>query len=168
MSQPTVRKWISLLETSGIIFILPPHYKNFKKRIVKTPKLYFTDTGILSFLLSIRNPDELKGHPLWGNIFETFIISELYKRVWHTGENPPFYFWRDKTGNEVDLIVDFGSKLLPIEIKASKTYSPGLKTNVIFWLNLKNNISEKGLVIYRGEDAIGKNSSVSVVPWWDL
>lgn len=168
VSQPTVKKWLSLLETSGILFVLPPHYKNFKKRIVKTPKLYFTDTGVLSFLLSIRNPDELISHPLWGNIFETFIISELYKRVHHTGEKPPFYFWRDKTGNEIDLIVDIGSKLLPIEIKASKTYSPKLKTNIFSWLNLKNNTSEKGFVIYRGEEVIGKRSAVSVIPWWDL
>jgi uncharacterized protein len=168
VSQPTVKKWLSLLETSGILFVLPPHYKNFKKRIVKTPKLYFTDTGLLSFLLSIRNPDELISHPLWGNIFETFIISELYKRVHHTGEKPPFYFWRDKTGNEIDLIVDIGSKLLPIEIKASKTYSPKLKTNIFSWLNLKNNTSEKGFVIYRGEEVIGKRSAVSVIPWWDL
>jgi hypothetical protein len=168
VSQPTVKKWLSLLETSGILFVLPPHYKNFKKRIVKTPKLYFTDTGVLSFLLSIRNPDELISHPLWGNIFETFIISELYKRVYHTGEKPPFYFWRDKTGNEIDLIVDIGSKLLPIEIKASKTYSPELKTNIFSWLNLKNNTSEKGFVIYRGEEVIGKRSAVRVIPWWDL
>lgn len=168
VSQPTVKKWLSLLETSGILFVLPPHYKNFKKRIVKTPKLYFTDTGVLSFLLSIRNPDELISHPLWGNIFETFIISELYKRVYHTGEKPSFYFWRDKTGNEIDLIVDIGSKLLPIEIKASKTYSPELKTNIFSWLNLKNNTSEKGFVIYRGEEVIGKRSAVSVIPWWDL
>lgn len=168
VSQPTVKKWLSLLETSGILFLLPPHYKNFKKRIVKTPKLYFTDTGVLSFLLSIRSPDELINHPLWGNIFETFIISELYKRVHHTGEKPPFYFWRDKTGNEIDLIVDIGSKLLPIEIKASKTYSPELKTNIFSWLKLKNNTSEKGFVIYRGEEIIGKRSAVSVIPWWNL
>jgi predicted AAA+ superfamily ATPase len=168
VSQPTAKKWLSLLETSGILFVLPPHYKNFKKRIVKTPKLYFTDTGVLSFLLSIRNPDELIRHPLWGNIFETFMISELYKRVYHTGEKPPFYFWRDKTGNEIDLIVDIGSKLLPIEIKASKTYSPELKTNIFSWLNLKNNPSEKGFVIYRGEEVIGKRSAVSVIPWWNL
>lgn len=168
ISQPTVKKWMSLLDTSGILFILPPHHKNFKKRLVKTPKLYFADTGILASLLSIRSPDELKGHPLFGNIFETFIISELYKRVYHTGEKPPFYFWRDKTGNEIDLIVNIGSKLLPIEIKASKTYHPELKSNLSAWLNLKGNSSEKGYVIYRGEDIVGKKSAVSFIPWWYL
>jgi predicted AAA+ superfamily ATPase len=168
VSQPTVKKWTSVLETSGILFILPPHYKNFKKRIVKTPKLYFADTGVLSFLLSIRNPDELISHPLFGNIFETFIISELYKRVFHVGEKPAFYFWRDKTGNEIDLIVDIGPELLPIEIKASKTYSPEKKSNILSWLNLKGNTSERGLVVYRGEDSVGKRSAVIVIPWWHL
>ncbi len=166
ISQPTVKKWMSLLETSGIIFVLSPYYKNFRKRIVKTPKLYFTDTGLLSFLLSIRTPDEMINHPLFGNIFETFIMSEFYKRVYHVGEKPPFYFWRDKTGNEIDLIVDIGSKLLPVEIKASKTYHQRLKTNILFWLNIKETRSEKGFVVYRGEEAVGKSSTVSVIPWW--
>lgn len=77
----------------------------------------------------------------------------------HTGEKPPFYFWRDKTGNEIDLVVDIGSKLLPIEIKASKTYSPELKTNIFSWLDLKNNTSEKGFAIYGGEEVVGKRIS---------
>lgn len=168
VSQPTAKKWISLLETSGLLFTLHPHYRNFKKRVVKTPKLFFTDTGILAFLLSIRKPDELMGHPLWGNIFETFIISELYKRVYHTGEKPPFYFWRDKTGNEIDLLVEVGSTLLPIEIKASKTISRGLKSNISAWLRLDGNPSSKGLIIYRGNTISGKNAPVGVLPWWCL
>ncbi|MDL1962307.1 MAG: ATP-binding protein [Deltaproteobacteria bacterium] len=168
VSQPTVKKWMSLLETSGILFILPPHHKNFRKRLVKIPKLYFADTGVLSFLLSIRTPDELKGHPLFGNIFETFIIGELYKRAYHVGEKPPFYFWRDKTGNEIDLLVDIAPELLPVEIKASKTYSREFKSSVLSWLNLKGNTSKKGFVIYRGKDVVGKKSTVTGVPWWYL
>jgi hypothetical protein len=88
--------------------------------------------------------------------------------VYHTGEKPPFCFWRDKTGNEIDLIIDMGSNLLPVEIKASKTYNPRLKSSIFSWLNLKGNTSERGLVIYRGEDVVGKKSAVSVVPWWNL
>ncbi len=168
VSQPTAKKWISLLETSGILFLLAPYYRNFKKRIVKTPKLYFTDTGILSFLLSIRKPKELIGHPLWGSIFETFVISELYKRVNHTGEKSPFYFWRDKTGNEIDLLLEMNSGLLPIEIKASKTVSPGMKSNLLSWMKLEGNISKKGFIIYRGNEIYGKRSMVSEVPWWCL
>ncbi len=168
VSQPTIKKWMSLLETSGILFILPPHHKNFRKRLVKTPKLYFADTGVLSFLLSIRTPDELKGHPLFGNIFETFIIGELYKRVYHVGEKPPFYFWRDKTGNEIDLLVDIEPELLPVEIKSSKTYSREFKSSILSWLNLKGNTSKKGFVIYRGKDVVGRKSTVTAVPWWYL
>ena len=168
ISQPTVKKWMSLLETSGIIFLLSPHHRNFRKRVVKTPKLYFIDTGLLSFLLSIRKPEELIHHPLWGNIFETFVISELYKRVYHTGEKPPFYFWRDRTGNELDLLVDMGTKLFPVEIKASKTYHKRLKYNIANWLDLEGNDAEKGLVLYRGENIVGKGQNVTVVPWWDL
>lgn len=166
ISQPTVKKWLSLLETSGIVFVLPPYYRNFKKRIVKTPKLYFTDTGLLCFLLSIRNPDELMNHPLFGNIFETFIISEFYKRLHHIGEKPPLYFWRDKTGNEIDLIVEKGLQLLPIEIKSSKTYNLSMKSNVSAWLELNGNTAEEGIVIYRGDAVVGKNSNITVSPWW--
>jgi predicted AAA+ superfamily ATPase len=86
----------------------------------------------------------------------------------HVGEKPAFYFWRDKTGNEIDLIVDIGPELLPIEIKASKTYSPEIKSNILSWLNLKGNTSERGLIVYRGEDSVGKRSAVSVIPWWHL
>ena len=168
ISQPTAKKWMSLLETSGIIFLLPPYHGNFRKRLVKTPKLYFIDTGLLSFLLSIKEPEQLMHHPLWGNIFETFIISELYKRVYHTGEKPPLYFWRDKTGNEVDLVVDMGTTLFPIEIKASKTYHKKLKSSISAWLDLEGNNALKGLVLYRGENIIGKAKRVSIVPWWDL
>ena len=168
VSQPTVKKWMSLLETSGILFILHPHHKNFRKRLVKTPKLYFADTGVLSFLLSIRTSNELKGHPLFGNIFETFIIGEFYKRMYHVGEKPPFYFWRDKTGNEIDLLIDIDQEMLPIEIKASKTYSREFKSSVLSWLNLKGNASQRGFVIYRGDHLVGKNSTVTAIPWWYL
>ncbi len=168
VSQPTVKKWISLLETSGVVFQLPPHYRNFKKRIVKTPKLFFTDTGILSFLLSIRNPDELISHPLFGNIFETFIISEFHKRIHHIGEKPPLYFWKDKSGNEINLIVGMGTNLLPVEIKSSKTFKKTFKKKLSSWLEFKGNTSKNGLIVYRGEDIIGKKSAVTATPWWLL
>jgi len=166
-SLPTVKKWISLLETSGIVFLLQPYHKNFNKRLVKTPKLYFTDTGIVSYLLSIKNPDELKNHPLYGNIFENFIISEIYKRISHTGEQPPLFFWRDKTGNEIDLIVE-KKELLPVEIKSSRTYNTSFSAPVSAWLALKGNEAEKGFIIYRGDDIHGKNTPVATLPWWVL
>ena len=166
VSQPTVKRWISLLETSGIVFLLSPHYANFSKRIVKTPKLYFVDTGVLCFLLSIRHADELRAHPLRGEIFETFIIGEYYKRIAHIGESSPLYFWRDKTGNEIDMIVDFGTRLLPVEIKSAKTFSPSFRDGVNRWLKLKGNAATEGKIIYTGDRIIGKNDAIQVVPWW--
>jgi uncharacterized protein len=156
------------LEASGIVFIMPPHHRNFSKRVVKTPKLYFADTGLLCFLLSIRSGSELRHHPLFGNIFETYIISEFYKRICHIAEIPPLYFWRDKTGNEIDLLVDFGNKLYPVEIKSSRTYSTSFKGNISRWLDLKGNTETEGLILFDGESAFGSRSNIPTVPWWQL
>lgn len=168
VSEPTIKNWLSILETSGIIFFLRPHFKNFSKRLIKTPKLFFVDTGLLCFLLSIRNSRDLKGHPLFGNIFETFIISEFYKRLYHVSEIPPLYFWRDKTGNEIDLLVDFGSSLLPIEIKSSRTYSSSFKENIKKWFQLPGNAQSQGLVIYNGDQAMNTGGDIPTVPWWSF
>jgi predicted AAA+ superfamily ATPase len=165
ISQPTAKQWLSLLETSGILFILPPYYNNFKKRIIKSPKLYFSDTGLLCFLLSIRNPDELKHHPLFGGIFETFIVSEFYKRLYHVGERPALYFWRDQTGNEIDLIAERSGVPLPIEIKSAKTHNAKMTAAIHKWPGLSANVSHAGLVLYRGEAVVGKNAPVPVAPW---
>lgn len=96
------------------------------------------------------------------------IILEFYKRSYHVGEKPLLFFWRDKAGNEVALIVDIGLDLLPIEIKSSKTYSSSMKSSLVSWLKLKGNESERGLVVYRGGDVIGKKSSITITPWWLL
>jgi predicted AAA+ superfamily ATPase len=166
ISQPTVKKWLSLLETCGIIFLLTPHHNNFIKRLVKAPKLFFCDTGLLCFLLSIKTPVELKNHPLYGNIFETFIASELYKRCAHVGEIPPLYFWRDKSGHEIDLLADFGNKLLPIEIKAGQTYSSFFASELLKWLKLRGNTAKTGMVIYAGDHLVGRDAAITAVPWW--
>ncbi len=166
VSQPTVKEWISVLETSGIVFILSPHYQNFSKRIVKTPKLYFIDTAVLCYLLSIKSAEHLLLHPLYGNIFETFIISEFYKRIMHIGEKPPLYFWRDKTGNEIDLIIEDGLTLIPIEIKLSRTFSSSYFKNMERWFALKGNNNEKGFCIYTGDTIIGKRKTIGVYPWY--
>lgn len=166
ISQPTVKRWMSLLETSGVVFLLSPYYKNIKKRLIKTPKLYFIDTGLLCFLLSIRQPKELLGHPLYGNIFETFVISDLYKRISHIGTIPPLYFFRDRTGNEIDCILDLGTKRTPIEIKASKTYHNEFTTSIKKFNLLST--TDSGLVLYAGDKPVGKNSDIPVIPWWML
>lgn len=119
----TIKGWLSIIEATFIIYLVPPFYKNFNKRIIKSPKLYFYDTGLVCSLLAIRNEDQLKTHPLFGNIFETFCISEIIKQNYNKKLNIDFYYWRDKTGNEVDLLYEKDNKINAIEIKSSSTFS---------------------------------------------
>ncbi len=168
ISVMTVKHWISLLETSGLIFILPPFFENFSKRLVKTPKLYFVDTGLLCFLLSIRNMEHLTTHPLLGSIFETFMVSECFKRFYNIGETPPLYFWRDQTGNEIDLLINSGRQNFPIEIKLSQTFQTDFRKGIDRWLQLDRNPAESGLVVYCGEHAVQTQTSVPATPWYLL
>lgn len=164
VSATTVKEWISILETSGIIFILRPYFENFSKRIVKTPKLYFIDTGLLCHLLSIRTEDHLKMHPLLGWVFETFIISECYKRFCNLGETPQLYFWRDQTQNEIDLLIHSGLKTFPIEIKFSQSFHSDYKKTIEHWMDLKKNPARHGAVIYCGESM--NTSSIPAYSWY--
>ena len=125
----TAKAWISVLEASYILFQLRPHYVNFSKRLIKSPKIYFYDTGLLCWLLGIQEPSQLVAHPLRGSIFETLIVAELVKTRFNLGERAALYFWRDSNGNEVDIVANLGKKLMPIEIKSGQTvnrdFSPG-------------------------------------------
>jgi predicted AAA+ superfamily ATPase len=168
VSVPTVKEWISILETSGLIFILPPYFENFSKRIVKTPKIFFSDTGLLCHLLSIRNVEHLKAHPLLGSIFETFMISECYKRFYNLGETPPLYFWRDQTQNEIDLLIHRGQVGFPIEIKISQSFHPDFSKVIKYWLKLDQNRASKGLVIYCGEHITDGTGAAPAIPWYML
>lgn len=165
VSVPTIKRWISVLEASGIIFLLSPYYRNFGKRIVKSPKLYFVDTGIICSLLRIHTIKDLKTHPLYGAVFENFIISDFFKRISHIAEVPKLYFWRDRTGNEIDLLIDLGSKILPVEIKSSRTYNSDFKKNIVKWMELPGNKQKSGVVIYDGTKVFGRTSSVPTIPW---
>ena len=132
VSQPTARAWIDLLQTSFIVYLLPPWHTNSGKRLVKSPKLYFYDVGLACWLLGLRTADQVSRDPLWGSMFENFIIMEAMKDRLNAGESAEMYFYRDSEGNEVDLLLPTGGKLHAIEIKAGATINPdyfkGLKT----------------------------------------
>lgn len=132
VSQPTARAWIDLLQTSFIVYLLPPWHTNTGKRLVKSPKLYFYDVGLACWLLGLRTAEQVSRDPLWGSLFENFIIMEAMKDRFNAGENAEMYFYRDSEGNEVDLLLPTGTKLHAIEIKAGATINPdyfkGLKT----------------------------------------
>jgi uncharacterized protein len=124
ISQPTARAWLDLLQTSFIVYLLPPWFVNSGKRLVKTPKLYFYDTGLACWLLGLREPEQVQRDPLWGALFENFVVMEALKDRFNQGENSPLYFYRDSEGNEVDLLMPVGRQLHAIEIKAGGTVNP--------------------------------------------
>jgi predicted AAA+ superfamily ATPase len=124
VSHTTAGKWMSILRASYVVTLLAPHHRNFNKRIVKTPKLYFLDSGLLCSLLGLRTSRDLWNHPLRGAIFESFVVAELIKLYYHNGEKSRLFFWRDTQGTEVDVLMDLGTHIVPIEIKAGETVAP--------------------------------------------
>ena len=163
IDQTTVRRWIAVLEASYVITTLSPHFENFSRRLVKSPKLYFTDTGLLCRLLGIRAPDDLRNHPLRGPIFETFVVGEFRKLYLHHGQRPPLYFWRDSNGREVDLLVDAGNRRIPIEIKSGETVSGDFLKGLDTYIALSGD--EWGALIYGGSDSYRRRGHW-IRPWF--
>jgi predicted AAA+ superfamily ATPase len=123
ISQPTARSWLSVLEASYIVFRLPPFFANLGKRLIKAPKLYFYDTGLAANLLNIENPRQLETHPLRGALFETWVVAEIAKAHIHRGRRPRLSFYRDRSGLEIDLVLEKGTDLVLVEVKSSQTPS---------------------------------------------
>lgn len=123
VSSPTINEWLSILEASYIIFKLPPFYENLGKRLVKSPKYYFYDTGLLCFLLGIETPEQLETHPLRGGIFENMVVAEFVKKRLNEGKQPNCYFYRDSSGVEIDILQLFGNEVDMYEIKSSQTFT---------------------------------------------
>jgi predicted AAA+ superfamily ATPase len=149
----TVKSWLSILETSFIIFFLKPHHKNFRKRLVKSQKLYFWDTGLVSALLNIRSTEQLNTHPLKGALFENLIVADLAKQAFHHGEDPALFFWRDTTGLDVYLLWDLGNDLIPIAIKAGKTIRQDCASGLSFWCQLSGISTSHSYLVHAGEDS---------------
>ncbi len=161
----TARAWLTLLEISFIVFLLQTHYKNFNKRLIKSPKLYFYDTGLLCYLLGIKDKDYLNLHPARGEIFENFIISELFKNYYNKGQNPDLYYWRDQSGHEIDCLIERNGKLIPLEIKSGETITSDFFKNIYYWQRLS--ASNQGYIIYGGNNT-QMRENVKVIPWSNL
>lgn len=151
VSSHTVKEWISILEASFIIFRLQPYFENFGKRVIKSPKLFFTDIGLATYLLEIENAIQISRDPLRGNLMENFVILELLKWRLNQGLDPHLYYYRDVQKNEIDVIFKSGNNLTPIEIKSSKTFNSEFLNKVQFFQKLVQKRSPKGYVIYAGE-----------------
>ena len=167
LSYHTVQKWLSVLEASFIVYRLQPWFSNYNKRIIKTSKLYFYDTGLASNLLGIKSSDELDIHFMRGSLFENLIISELAKAFYNAGQRPSLYFWRDNSGNEIDCLIESGQKLIPVEIKSGTTISGDWLKGIRFFQKLTGNVNpENSFLIYGGlENQI--QPDCNVVSWKD-
>ena len=161
----TIQSWIGVLEASFIIHLLPPYYKNFNKRIVKSPKLYFCDTGLACYLLGIQQKEQLHLHPFRGALFENMVVAEMLKTRYNKGLRSNLYYFRDNTGNEIDVLIDEGKKIIPVEIKSAETISPAFFRGLEFWGNLTGN--KTGYIVYGGTESISiKNKKI--ISWKEV
>ena len=160
----TVSSWISILEASYIVFLLQPHHKNFNKRVVKQPKLYFFDTGLLCALLDIQSPEQLDSHYLRGNIFESFIIAEYIKDRLHAGRRPNAYFWRNSTGHEIDLILEADVQLWAVEIKSGETLNEDFFKGLRYFKRISSTPEDHLYLVYGGDRNLARKHG-QVVGW---
>ena len=167
VSHVTAKRWLSVLEASFIVVLLRPHHRNFGKRLIKSPKLYFLDTGLLCYLLQIQAPEALLHRAERGAVFESFVVSELYKNFLHRGDQPRLHFWRDTAGHEVDIVVDMGAGLIPVEIKSAQTVASDFFDGLAYWRKLTGAEQGPSALVYGGDQAFTR-SGASVYPWYVL
>jgi hypothetical protein len=165
ISQPTAKQWLSVLRTGFLCTVLPPHHRNFRKRLRKRSRLHFLDSGLVCYLLGITSPDVLASHPLRGAIFESFVVGELVKTFAHAGEDPPLYHWRDATGREIDVLVDLGTELIPIEVKSGATVASDAVDTLAWWTNLPGNPQRRGILVHGGDETLAV-AGFRVLPWF--
>ena len=164
VSYHTVKSWLSVLEATFIIYLLQPYHKSYNKRLVKSPKLYFHDVGLASYLLGIRSEEQIGNHYAKEALFENMVLSELIKSAYNQGGRPALWFWRNNAGNEVDCIIEKGLKTIPVEIKAGKTIRPQFFKNLLYWSKLSEGDPKQSVLIYGGNEKQSRSNG-SVIPW---
>ena len=167
ISQPTAKAWLSALESSYVVFQLYPFHENFSKRIVKTPKLYFYDSGLLSYLLKIKHVELLSTQAFKGGLFENMMIAECVKRMHHKNQISDLWFWRDSAGHEVDLLIDEGLTLNLVEFKATQTIMTDLFNGLIFFEKVSKKAYLTKTLVYSG-DKYQNRTAGNVVPWFEF
>ena len=167
ISPNTAKAWLSVLEAGYIIHFLQPYHVNFNKRIIKSPKLYFFDTGLVCSLLSVESSSQITTHYLRGNLFENFVVNEFIKAHYNLGKRSNLFFWHSKDKKEIDLLVEKGGKILPFEIKSSMTKTDSHFQNLWYWKKLTDASYDDLNVIYGGNDNF-KTSRGSFISWKNL
>ena len=146
----TAKAWLSVLEASYVVYLLPPYHENFTKRLVKSPKLFFYDTGLVCSLLGLRRADLVESFYMRGSLFENLVVNEVLKHYYNRGQTAPCYYWQDKTGREVDLLIETDKGLLPLEVKAGMTLNTGYFDQLTYWNKLSGNSPANSFVVYGG------------------
>lgn len=167
VTHKTVGAWLSVLEAGYVIFLLQPHHRNFGKRLVKTPKLYFHDTGLAAYLMGIQDASHLSIHPARGALFENLVISELLKQRFNRGLPSNLSFWRNNTGEEVDLLIEHGDLLMPVEIKSGQTFNTDFLTGLTKWMRYAGTTALPAQLVYGGDDTMSRQG-VQVRSWRNL
>lgn len=167
ISPNTAKSWLSILESSYILYRLQPYHRNLNKRVVKSPKLFFFDTGVACSLLGIREESQVSLHYMKGALFENLIINEFIKRNYNSGEYRHPYFWQDNRGKEIDCLLDHGASVTPVEIKAGKTVSVSYFDNLKFWRAQAELPEDEGFVVYGGDQSL-RTSAGSLISWRHL
>jgi predicted AAA+ superfamily ATPase len=167
ITHTTARRWLSILEASFLVVLLRPHHRNFSKRLIKTPKLYFLDSGLLCYLLRIRSPADLRLHALRGGIFEGFVVAEMLKNYLHSGREPDLYFWRDSAGHEIDVLIERGQELTPVEVKSGQTVASDFFDGIRFWRKLVGDAGAPAALVYAGDRSF-RRDGVTVYSWSSL
>lgn len=162
-----MKEWLSLLEASYIIFQLQPHFENYRKRLIKSPKLYFYDVGLAAYLLGMTDPSHVQTSPLRGELFENFIICEFLKNRFNHVKNNNLYFFRDHVGNEVDLLLDYGNQMVSVEIKAGSTISKDYFKGLHSYHQLSGEKNSKRILIYAGNESM-QYHDVTIYPYYKL
>lgn len=164
----TVKAWLSVLEATFQVIVLRPYFANIGKRLVKTPKLYFTDTGTLCYLAGLKDPEHAASGPMGGSIFETAVLTEIVKTLWNRGEDSRVYFWRMSAGAEVDIVVEVGRRLVPIEVKLSATPRPAMAGAIKTFQQHLGDQAAAGFVIHPGDLRLPLAPAITALPFAEL
>lgn len=167
VSPNTAKSWISILESSYVLYRLQPYYRNYNKRLIKSPKLYFYDTGVACSLLGIREEEQVKLFYLKGPLFENLMINEFIKYSYNRGENRQPYFWQDNKGKEIDCILEKGESTTAVEIKSGKTISKSYFDNLKYWNALIGLPNSQLYVVYGGDQSLQTKDGV-LISWKDI
>ena len=164
----TVKAWLSVLEATYQVIVLRPYFANVGKRLVKTPKVYFTDVGTLCYLTGLKDPEHAASGPMGGPIMETAVLSEIVKTLTHRGQDPQIYFWRTSAGTEVDIVIETGNKLVPIEVKLSATPRPSMAASIKTFREDFGDKTVPGYVVHPGHVRLPLGSNVTALPFSEL